>query len=272
MDLPLLTFPVYGLDADWVGPRWLEMIESGGGPGVYGLVLMHGSGHQPRPGETWVSVTSSPAFGTSPDQPIDRPQRAAESAMLRLVDMTTPKLRTREQSRSQRTLLGFAFHEAARHQDWIEHTWQIDGAPIMARTFAWAGAWAGFAIVNDVAVVIHAVDFRTPSATPRRGGKTPVTITSTFRSHRPCTNPEPSPETGARGGTGGKAGREPPPQPAHRTPNPPPPQHTPGEGRRRGGEGAGARGRPAPALWGARRRGAGAGGRRRPPARGPGGR
>ena len=88
-----------------------------------------------------------------------RPGRAAaERVAMSVLDMTEPRLSRRAQTTYQRNMIERSRAEAERYFSWPLANWTVDGLLAAAHTFAWASAWGGFTVVNDVAVIVTATD------------------------------------------------------------------------------------------------------------------
>jgi len=165
---PAIDFAVYGLASAWSKRRWLEELdwqcgpEGPAAPGyeqVFALWLGHGSTRRPRPNEAWVLTGSIPLrrFGrirtTLGQDPV---QAVASTALWPLVGLVTPVLSDDQRRVWSGHVLTFIEKRAALYETWPQVKWSVDGTPLRARVFQWAGAWAGFAATPEAAIIVVA--------------------------------------------------------------------------------------------------------------------
>ncbi|PXY35188.1 hypothetical protein DI005_20485 [Prauserella sp. PE36] len=138
-----VDFAVYGLDWGFRGPRWVDFFEGTPDGRPWALWLGHRQqesehgvriGTLPRPrydetmcpngGDPLAEVAFGGAFGlvnlTLPDGSVPRP----DGLILALVE--------------------HAEKQAKRYEEWPQVTWRVEGEPVRARVWHFAGAWAGF--------------------------------------------------------------------------------------------------------------------------------
>ena len=143
---PLIDFPVFGLAGDWGSGRWLEMIE-GSSTEISGLTLGHGRRHRPVPDQPWAWLTSwrlraLDPWSAIPNRPAapNYPCLAAEDALFRLFDVTTPRLRPAEQHSYTNAAIRVSEDEASRYTDWSAASWTVAGQQHRVHYYFWADA------------------------------------------------------------------------------------------------------------------------------------
>jgi hypothetical protein len=75
-----------------------------------------------------------------------------------LLNLTVPKLSTKEHSAYMSAIGAFMDPRWARWQDWRTVVWTLDERPVEARVFAWAGAWTGFVVTRSELVTAVGVE------------------------------------------------------------------------------------------------------------------
>lgn len=151
--LPAVDFPVYGLDRMFHGTRWVDFFE--GTPDAPPWVLW--LGHRERYGDRGVRVGTFPrnryvaAKCPCGGDPL---AEVAFSGALGLVNLTLPDSSVPRPDGLILALVEHAEQQAERYDDWPALPWRVDGEPVRARVWQFAGAWAGFTdMVDDVYVV-----------------------------------------------------------------------------------------------------------------------
>jgi hypothetical protein len=141
-----ISFPLYGLDAKWHGPRWLHHFNASS-DGVASVSLAHGHQQRPSPTEPWFSVTS--AGRDSRDD-----GWIALDVLHDLTRMVMPELREREMVRYEHAAGRFVVDNVNDRSMWTRTTWSVNGHSVAASTFDLAGAWAGYAAVAGGSVQV----------------------------------------------------------------------------------------------------------------------
>lgn len=149
---PPVDFPLYGLDWSFDSVRWLDFFEARNGSPAWAVWLGHRGAEDagarigtfpkrrytevmcPRGGDPCADVAFSAAFGlvnlTLPDSSVPRPEGLIPELVMH------------------------AEEQAKRYADWRTAVWHVDGAPIPASVWNFAGAWAGFSDSRADAFVV----------------------------------------------------------------------------------------------------------------------
>jgi hypothetical protein len=166
-------FPLYGLDASWRMPRWLEFVDGIPSEDPWAIWLGHGEVDALHPTYPWVEVGSLPqprhraVMGAAGG---DGAREVAFTTLFKLVNLTLPAPADRPSAADYlRRLVELVESEADDHAAWPQATWLVDGRTVNAHVFEWAGAWAGFTTeLDDVAVVVLAAAIAADSMTLAR--------------------------------------------------------------------------------------------------------
>jgi hypothetical protein len=148
---PPVDFPVYGLEPSWPGSRWLESFGDPIGDPVTWVSL----GHRSLDGESIVLVET-----------FSRPRVARGGRELPLVDVagyactvliniTLPEYSRPFPNGFLQALVGLSEKQSEQCAQWPLIRWRVDGTPVLARVWRFAGGWA--AISNAVESVYLAV-------------------------------------------------------------------------------------------------------------------
>jgi|GEM_PF-1519934 len=147
-----VDFPLYGADQRLDCVRWLDFFESRCGHPAWAVWLGHRAADDtgvrigtlprkrytevmcPRGGDVRAAVAFSAAFGlvnlTLPDSSVTRPEGLIAE------------------------LVKHAEQQAQRYREWRTAVWHIDGRPVRASVWNFAGAWAGFSDGLDTEFVV----------------------------------------------------------------------------------------------------------------------
>jgi hypothetical protein len=143
---PAVDFPLYGLQADWDLPRWLDHVDGRAGEPPVGIWLWHGRQRAPSPWGPWLRVASLPrerhARSMTPAGG-DPVREVAFAATFALINATVPAPAERPTDYPQRAL-NLAQRQADRYSQWKGVTWVVNDERVPALTLDWAGAWTGF--------------------------------------------------------------------------------------------------------------------------------
>ncbi|WP_216213924.1 hypothetical protein [Amycolatopsis aidingensis] len=140
---PPPDFPVYGLDQAWQGPRWLDFFEAKQGAPAWALWL----GHRAEDGSGGVRIGTLPRSrydATFTPRGGDNLAPVAFSAAFGLVNLTLPDAAVQRPDGLIPALVEHAEQQAKRHAEWRRVTWDVEGTPVRAAVWRFAGAWAGF--------------------------------------------------------------------------------------------------------------------------------
>ncbi len=147
---PPVDFPVYGLVPSWPGERWLDSYGDSVGDVIRWLRLAHRS----RQGGGLVMVeTHSRARTDAQSARTGEPALESVSfgAALVLVNLTLPAGSVARPPGMLHALADRATESGKHFADWEPLTWRVDGTPVPARTWRFAGGWAAFSdAVDDV--------------------------------------------------------------------------------------------------------------------------
>jgi hypothetical protein len=75
---------------------------------------------------------------------LDRLAEAANIPAIVLVNLTLPESSAPRSDGMLRALVEHANYRCARHADWPVISWRVDGVPVPARVWWFAGGWAAF--------------------------------------------------------------------------------------------------------------------------------
>ena len=157
---PPIDYPVYGLGDSWDGPRWLDHLQGMVGKPSWGVCLGHGQRVEATPTEPWALVISLASARHALTMGGDATREVAFAATFALVNLTLPAPRDRAEGFVP-ALIERAEREADRYAEWPACAWSVDGGAVSARTWHWAGAWAGFTTDlddTDLIVVGHGME------------------------------------------------------------------------------------------------------------------
>lgn len=149
---PPVDFPLYGVDWSFDSVRWLDFFESRGGSPAWAVWLGHRG-----PDDTGVRIGTFPKERyTEVMCPGGGDERAAVAfgAAFGLVNLTLPDTSVPRPEGLIPALVEHAEEQAGRHQDWRAAVWHVDGAPVRASVWNFAGAWAGFSDSREDAFVV----------------------------------------------------------------------------------------------------------------------
>jgi hypothetical protein len=144
---PPFDFPLYGLDATWTGPRWLDFFEGKVGSPSWGAWLGHGHDPDRKEGDEWVIVGSFPV-GRS----IELQLQPGETFEHYLASVATLVL-------FNDSVEGPARLEAEpdRWSEWPSTSLAVDGRSVSAHVLERGSAWAAITTgLHEVGLVIHA--------------------------------------------------------------------------------------------------------------------
>jgi hypothetical protein len=151
--MPPAGFPVYGLDSPFPGPRWLELFGDppDGSPAWVSL------NHQSADGRSLVNVTTHVhrvkgdprSFKVPTDEQAAEHGRSplmsvAEQCTNRLVSQTLPVLSLARPRGFLRALIDLSEEAANAYSAWPYADWRVDGRPVKAPVWRFAGGWTGF--------------------------------------------------------------------------------------------------------------------------------
>jgi hypothetical protein len=138
---PPVGFPLYGLDGSRPGARWLDSYGDTLGEEVRWVRL---SQHSRETGDLIMVETHSRPLTDAEEA------RGGEAALpsvsygaaFTLVNLTLPDLSVPRPEGMLRALVNHAAQRSRRHAEWLPVTWQVDGLPVPARAWEFAGGWA----------------------------------------------------------------------------------------------------------------------------------
>lgn len=139
---PPVDFPLYGLDQAWPGLRWPDFYEGQLGEPTTGMWL----GHRSTDGEVAVRVGSFPRARFDRIEAAHSRDPLAELAFagaVPLINMTLPERAEDGIPGINRALVDHAGQQAQRHAEWPRVRWSVEGAPVSAAVWQFAGAWLG---------------------------------------------------------------------------------------------------------------------------------
>jgi hypothetical protein len=151
--MPPAGFPVYGLDSPFPGPRWLELFGDPPDGSPTWVSLNHLSAER----RSLVNVTTHVRRLTGKRKAFRVPtdEYAAEwgqSPLLsvagqctnRLVNQTLPAQSLIRPPGFLRALIDLSEEAANAYSAWPSAYWQVDGRPVQAPVWRFAGGWTGF--------------------------------------------------------------------------------------------------------------------------------
>ena len=144
---PPFDFPLYGLDANWSCPRWLDFFEGQSGHPSWGAWLGHGHDADRKPGGEWVIVGSF-----SVRRCIEAQLQPGETLERYLASVATRVLFNDSVEGPARLDA-----EPPRWSSWPSKSFSADGRPVSAQLLERGDAWAAFSTgLREVGLVIHA--------------------------------------------------------------------------------------------------------------------
>lgn len=140
---PPVQFPVYGLDAARPGVRWLDGYGDALGDDVRWVGLAHGDQKADEliMVETFSRSLTDNLHWRGGEPPL---KSVSFAAAVTLVNLTLPDLSVARPEGLLQAAVNHADDHSRRHADWTRVTWQVDGAPVAARAWEFAGGWAAF--------------------------------------------------------------------------------------------------------------------------------
>ena len=145
---PPVAFPVYGLDASWLGARWLDGFgdEIGDPPRWVGLA------HQAEDGQSQIMVHtySRPPTNAKAARWGQPPlQEVAFDAAHMLINVTLPAQSVARPDGYIPLLVEHATKVADQYAQWPTVSWQVDAAVVAARVCRFACGWAAITDAAD---------------------------------------------------------------------------------------------------------------------------
>jgi hypothetical protein len=140
---PPIQFPLYGLDADRPGVRWLDGYGDALGDDVRWIGLAQGD---PGADELIMVETFSRSLTNSLHVRGGEPPLKSVSfaAAVTLVNLTLPDPSVDRPEGLFKAVVDHADTRSRQHADWTPVTWLVDGAPVTALAWEFAGGWAAF--------------------------------------------------------------------------------------------------------------------------------
>jgi hypothetical protein len=151
---PPVQFPVYGLDAARPGVRWLDGYGDALGDDVRWVGLAHGDQKADEliMVETFSRCLTDNLHVRGGEPPL---KSVSFAAAVTLVNLTLPDLSVARPEGLLQAAVNHADDHSRRHADWTRVTWQVDGAPVAALAWEFAGGWAAFSdAVADVYLAV----------------------------------------------------------------------------------------------------------------------
>jgi hypothetical protein len=140
---PPVTFPVYGLDGTWSGSRWLGNFGDRIGDEVRSVGLAHQSTQTGA--LIMVDSYSRPLTDAQAARAGQSPlQLVAFAASVVLVNLTLPAQSVPRPPGILRALVNNADARSRQYAQWSVVRWRVDGWPVAARGWRFAGGWAAF--------------------------------------------------------------------------------------------------------------------------------
>jgi hypothetical protein len=140
---PPVSFAVYGVDPALPGARWLESYgDALGDPVRYvGLARLSADASQ-----LTIVETHSREMTDAAQEDDDEPgvQAVAFAAAFTLLNLTLPDSSVPRPEGFHWALVDLAVERGQDYPDWTPVTWQVDGRPVTARAWEFAGGWAAF--------------------------------------------------------------------------------------------------------------------------------
>jgi hypothetical protein len=145
---PPVQFPVYGLDAARPGVRWLDGYGDALGDDVRWVGLAHGDQKADEliMVETFSRGLTDNLHWRGGEPPL---KSVSFAAAVTLVNLTLPDLSVARPEGLLQAAVNHADDHSRRHADWTRVTWQVDGVPVAARAWEFAGGWAAFSDALD---------------------------------------------------------------------------------------------------------------------------
>lgn len=150
---PAVDFAAYGVEFSWRGHRWLDFFEHSDDGPMWALWLGHGTPE----GDGGIRVGTLPRarydemFSPRSD---DHLEPVAFSGAFSLVNHTLPNLKVPRPEGLLPALVRHAEQAAHRHAGWPRYRWEVDGRPVDAAVWGFAGGWTGFVGDLDEAYLV----------------------------------------------------------------------------------------------------------------------
>lgn len=144
---PPFDFTMYGLDATWGGPRWLDFFEGQGGQPSWGAWLGHGHDVDRVAGGDWAIVGTFPRgryaevmLGSN-----ENFEHGLAFVATHVLFNDSTKVRARLDT------------EPEHWRTWPSTAWTVDGHEVQAHLLQHDGCWSGFSTgLAEVGLVVHA--------------------------------------------------------------------------------------------------------------------
>lgn len=150
-------FTLYGLDESWVGARWIAGMSGPGGP-VVTFGLSHVDADYSR-GVTVRTIDRHRYDSWQSGARRDPEDAVAEEAVDDLLATTWPAPVIMDAADWLDEVAEYAAARARDRHSWDQVSWRVDGVPVAAACWRFAGAWTGFTTeVPGTYVVITAVN------------------------------------------------------------------------------------------------------------------
>ena len=140
---PPVQFPVYGLDAARPGVRWLDGYGDALGEDVRWVGLAQGDqdANELVMVETFSRELTNAQHVRGGEPPL---KSVSFAAAITLVNLTLPDMSVARPESLVKAAVDHADERSRRHADWTRVTWQVDGAPVPALAWEFAGGFAAF--------------------------------------------------------------------------------------------------------------------------------
>lgn len=153
---PPVQFPLYGLDAARPGVRWLDGYGDALGEDVRWVGLAQGDqeANQLVMVETFSRELTNAQHVRGGEPPL---KSVSFAAAITLVNLTLPDMSVARPEGLVKAAVDHADERSRRHADWKRVTWQVDGVPVEALAWEFAGGFAAFSdALHDVYLAISA--------------------------------------------------------------------------------------------------------------------
>jgi hypothetical protein len=137
----ILTYPVYGLTAPDLEPRWLAMVSGSAGEEPLGVTFAHGN-------DSRGATVTTGQRSTAP-APMSQSDWDWYDGGLSLLTRTDVDFRSAAGKKWRAAADAFDGDHLAHYELWDQLSWSVDGVTVSARSFTIGTSWA--ALTTDLA-------------------------------------------------------------------------------------------------------------------------
>lgn len=152
---PPIAFPVYGLDALWLGERWFNYHQGRNGDRAWAV----GLGHRAADGTGGIIVSTLRRSHYDAARTDDPLVEIALDGAIRLGNAMLPGVDVPRPQGLLKALVDHMQHQSGHYRDWAVARWQVDGSPVTGPILNFADGWMTFTgAVPDVYLSVLGVN------------------------------------------------------------------------------------------------------------------